>query len=317
MDGALEAARLLGGELEAERLARVRDRVVDAQSLEARLRLRGQGVVGAAHVRVLRVRAGGRDDLRGQHRVAARRILERRVGMPEPVPEPVHPPAVVGPRDVPALVEVRDVDRARRCPSGSVPGRPCRSSSGAGRPDAAAKASCSASVKGWFAEHQHRVLVHAGPDLVERLGVVRLAQIDRADLGGEVWVQRVELESHPTILLRRAGELPGTPSREPRGTAADPRAPGRARRPPRQGDRSIAGAAQSRRGGPAGSATARGLAQGPRGPSGRRARPSHRCRGARSAGAPRPERRSARSGILPAEGRCSREEDRTWVGTTI
>ena len=133
VDGALEATRLLPGELEAERLARVGDRVMDAQALETGLHVRRQRVVGGAHVRVLRVGADRRDDLRGEHRVAARRILEGRVGVPETVPEPVRPAPVVGRRDLAALVEVRDVDEGVVGEAVEPQGAPSRSSRAAGR----------------------------------------------------------------------------------------------------------------------------------------------------------------------------------------
>ena len=109
MDRALERLLLALRELEAEGLPRVRDGVVHAQAFALRLHLRGQGVVGRAHVRVLRVRGHRRDDLRREHRVASRRILEGRVGVPEAVAERVHAPPVVGLHDLAVLVEVRDV----------------------------------------------------------------------------------------------------------------------------------------------------------------------------------------------------------------
>ena len=45
-------------------------------------------------------------------------------------------------------------------------------------------------------EHEHRVLVHACPDLLEALVVVHAAQIDRARLGGEMRVELAEPECH-------------------------------------------------------------------------------------------------------------------------
>ena len=95
VDRALERVLLVLRELEAEGLARVGDRVVHAQALEPRLRLVGQRVVGRAHVGELGVRVDGRDDLGREHRVAAGRVLERGVGVPQAVAEAVHAPAVV------------------------------------------------------------------------------------------------------------------------------------------------------------------------------------------------------------------------------
>ena len=52
--------------------------------------------------------------------------------------------------------------------------------------------------EGLVPEHEDRIGVHPGPDLGQRLGVVHLTQIDRADLGDEVRMQRAEPEGHPT-----------------------------------------------------------------------------------------------------------------------
>jgi hypothetical protein len=52
------------GELEAERLARVRDRVMDPQALQPSLHPIVERVVGRAHVGVLGIGGHGRDALR-------------------------------------------------------------------------------------------------------------------------------------------------------------------------------------------------------------------------------------------------------------
>ena len=138
--------------------------------------------------------------------------------MPQAVPEPVHAPAVVGSRDVPALVEVRDVDER------VVPQAVQAQGGGSGlRVELAVQPLREGELlvvgEGLVPEHEHRMRVHPGPDLGQRLGVVHLTQINRADLGGEVWMQRAELEGHADILLRAR-------DREPRATRSWPRTPG-------------------------------------------------------------------------------------------
>src|SRR6266403_4093130 len=105
MDRALQLILLALRELEAEDLTRVRDRVVRAEPFDQRLRLGGQRVVRGPHVGELGIGRDRRHQFGVQHRVASRRIAERRVGVPEPVAEPVLAPAVVGLDDLAVLVE--------------------------------------------------------------------------------------------------------------------------------------------------------------------------------------------------------------------
>ena len=136
-----------------------------------------------------------RNDAGRQHRVAARRILERRVGVPEAVPEPVDPAAMVGGRDLAALVQVRDVDERVVVEAVEAERR---------RPRLPVELAVQALGEGELlrvrerlvAEHEDRVLIHPGPDLGERLGVEHLAEVDRADLGHEGRVERAEPEGH-------------------------------------------------------------------------------------------------------------------------
>ena len=53
------------------------------------------------------------------------------------------------------------------------------------------------------AEHQHRVLVHAGADRLERRAVVHLAKIDRPHFAGEDGRERRDGDGH-------GGSLGGT-----------------------------------------------------------------------------------------------------------
>src|SRR6266567_4771852 len=74
MDRAFQGLLLVRGELEAERLARVCDRMMDPQALQPGFGRGVEGVVGGTHVRVLRVGRDRGDDLGRKHRVPPRRI---------------------------------------------------------------------------------------------------------------------------------------------------------------------------------------------------------------------------------------------------
>ena len=234
--------------------------------------------------------------------------------MPQSVPEPVHPPAVVGACDVAALVEVRDVDE-RVVPQavqaqGGGPGlrveltvQPLR------------EGELLVVGEGLVPEHEHRIRVHPGPDLGQGLGVVHLTQIDRADLGDEVWMQRTELEGHGDVLLWERRERPaGT-----RGGRQNRRAPVCALGRRIHGDRSIAGSAPSRRRGPDRSRAAlsrpgiRAYRPAPATVSSRNHRSSSRDRPAsRAPSASRPDLASCQE-----RAGCRRREDGEWLGTTI
>lgn len=58
------------------------------------------------------------------------------------------------------------------------------------------------------AEHEDCVLVHPGPDLVERPAIGDSAQIDRAHLGGEMRMKLAERQGHGPILLHAGTRRP-------------------------------------------------------------------------------------------------------------
>ena len=89
LDGPLEPVALLLRELEAERHARIGDRMVHTETLQSGLRLVCQRVVGGPHVRELGIGRDRRQHEGGEHRVAAARVLKRRVGVPEAVRDTV------------------------------------------------------------------------------------------------------------------------------------------------------------------------------------------------------------------------------------
>ena len=169
--------------------------MVDAQAFEPGLRLGVERVVGRAHVGELRVGGDGRDDPGREHRVAARRVLERRVGVPEAIAERVHAPAVVGFQDLAVLVEVRDVGE-RLVPEavlaeGAAPGLGVQLAV-----EALGERELLVVGERLIVEDQDGVLVHPRPDLGERLGIVDLAEVDRAHLGDEVRVELAEGQGH-------------------------------------------------------------------------------------------------------------------------
>ena len=203
MDGSLERLLLRLGELEAEGLARMRDRVVDAQAFAARLDLPGEGIVGGAHVGVFRVRGYGGDDLGREHRIASRRILEGRVGVPEAIAERVHAAPVVGADDLAVLVEVRDVAEGLVAEAVLLE----RADPQLGVEHAVQPlGEIELLVVGerLVAEDEHGVLVHPRPDACEGFRVVRLAQIDGTHLGGEHGMERAGLQFHGGVLLGQA-----------------------------------------------------------------------------------------------------------------
>ena len=204
MDGALHLLLLLGRELEAEQVARVRDGVMGAQPLELGLRLRRQRVVRRAHVGELRVGRHRRDDPRVEHRVAPRRIHERGVGVPEAIAERVMAPAIVGLHDRAVGVEIRDVgDRLVAEPAlreGAAPGTLVQPTV-----EPFAERELLGVGERLIAEDENGVLVHAGADRGQRVGVEDAAKLDRARFAHEVPVEFAECQGHSLMRLGRRG----------------------------------------------------------------------------------------------------------------
>src|SRR6266852_4296092 len=204
MDGTFQLVLLFGRELEAEDLARMRDRVVGAKPLAERLRLGGQRVVGGAHVGELGVGRDRRYDARVEHRVPSRQILERGVGVPETIAERVLPPAIVGLHDLAVGAEVRDVGER-------LVAEPIL------RNHAAAGALVQAPVEALrerellgigerlVTEDEDGVFVHPRADPGQRLRVVNRAKLDRAGLTYEEWVHLPECQRHSLMRLGRPG----------------------------------------------------------------------------------------------------------------
>ncbi len=109
MDGALQLVLLVLVEVEAENVARIDDGVIDAQALDRGAGFHVEGIVGGAHVGELRVGPHRRHHPRRQHRVAARRVDERGIGVPQAVGERGGAHAVVRVPDLAVLVDVRHV----------------------------------------------------------------------------------------------------------------------------------------------------------------------------------------------------------------
>ena len=115
--------------------------------------------------------------------------------MPESINEAVHSSPVAGRQDLAGLVDVRDVGE-RLVAQAALANR-----SGAGpRVELAIEPSREIELLGigeWLiAEDEHGVLVHPVADLTERLAIIDLAQLERADLGDEMGVELLELQRH-------------------------------------------------------------------------------------------------------------------------
>ena len=83
--------------------------MVHAEAFERRLRLLGQRLVGGPHVRELGVGRDRRQRDGGEHRIAAARVLKRRVGVPEAVREAVQALPAVSLQDLSTRIDVRDI----------------------------------------------------------------------------------------------------------------------------------------------------------------------------------------------------------------
>ena len=172
-------------EVEAEHVARIDDGMMDAQPFDRGAGLLVERIVGGAHVGELGVGPHRRHHPRRQHRVAARRIDERRIGVPQAVGDRGGAHAVVRVPDLAVLVDVGDVGQRLVAEPVVADGR-------GGRPGMQRAVETLGEVELLFvgellvAEHQHGVLVHAGADRLQRVAIMHLAQVDRAHFAGEV-----------------------------------------------------------------------------------------------------------------------------------
>ena len=173
--------------------------MVRLQALEPRLHVVGQRVVGGSHVRVLRVGGDRRHDPRVQHRVAPGRILERCVGVPQPVAQTVGAAAIFALQYLPCFADVRYVGQRFIAEAVLLH----RADAGLGM-QLAVEALREGELLGVRerlpAKNQDGVLVHAGAYPLERRGIVNVAQLDPRHLGGESRVQLREGDGHVCVL---------------------------------------------------------------------------------------------------------------------
>ncbi len=172
MYGALETLRFVLREvLEAEVGARVHDRVVRAEVLDQSLRVGVEVVVGGAQVAELGLAAHRRYVAGVQHRVAAARVVEGGVAVPEAVAEAVHAATAVGVEDLAGLVQVGDVDQGVVVPALLV-----EHSVAVELPvQALGERELFGVAERLVVEDEHGVLVHAGANLGEHRLVVEIA----------------------------------------------------------------------------------------------------------------------------------------------
>ena len=121
--------------------------------------------------------------------------------MPEAIAEAVHAAPVVGLQQIAVFIDVRDVAEG-------LVAEPALLERGGPRlgvqlaVEALREGDLLVVGEGLVAKNQHGVLVHAGPDLGERLRIVHPPEIDRADLGGEVRMKLLEGQWHPAPSCR-------------------------------------------------------------------------------------------------------------------
>ena len=166
-----------------------------AQPLKPAFHLWSQGIIGRSHISVFRVRVDRRDDSGKQHGVAAGRVLEGRVRVPEPIAQAVHALAVVGLIDFSARVEVGDIGQCLVAQAAFLE----RADPGLGvQPavQALRKGQVLLVREVLVAEDEQGVLVHAGANLQQRLRVSHLAEINGADLGHEMGMELAKCQGH-------------------------------------------------------------------------------------------------------------------------
>jgi hypothetical protein len=183
---------------EAERSARVHQRVLADEVFDLRLGLVVERVIGGAHVGELGVAALRVHHPRRQQRELCRDRAERAVGVPQAIAEIEQIGAAVLRQRLAVLAEVGDVVEARGeavfIGLGDV---------------AAAGVLALTEVQGeghlllvgdvLVVEHQHRVFVHGGLDLACFGLGERLAQIEAGHLADEVFLQLPDGDRHDVL----------------------------------------------------------------------------------------------------------------------
>ena len=183
--------------------------MVYPKPLDARLRLLRQGVVRGSHVRELGVGRDLRHHQGGQHRVAAPRVLEGGVGVPEAVREAVEAPAGAGLEELPVRADVRDVGERLVSEAALLEHA---------APGLAVKRSVEPGGEGellvvrepLIPEDDHRVAVHRLADRLEGVLAARLPEVDGAGFGAEGRMQLAKFEGH--VSFREEGRARGQDS---------------------------------------------------------------------------------------------------------
>jgi hypothetical protein len=207
VDGALQLLLLLFVEVEAEHMARIDDGMKDAQPFDRGAGFLVERVVGGAHVGELRIRPHRWHHPRRQHRVAARRIDERGIGVPEPVGDRGGAHAVVGIPDLAVRADVGHVGQRLVAEPVAADGR-------GGGPGMQRAVETLGEVELLLvgeilvAEHQDGVHVHAGADRLEGGAIMHLAQVDRAHFAGEAGRERRDGDGHGCGLDGERGDHP-------------------------------------------------------------------------------------------------------------
>ena len=171
------------------------------QAVELLLGRGGQGIVRHAHVGEFGVGVDLGNHARRQRGITPRRILERSIGVPQPVAQAVGALAIVGLEYLAVVVHVGNIR------NGIVAEAVCRQRR-------RARLGMQRTVKALrerelfrigkrlVAKHQHAVFIHAGAQLLQRGAVVYLAQINRADFAADVGMQLAYAHCHGVNLQK-------------------------------------------------------------------------------------------------------------------
>jgi hypothetical protein len=169
--------------------------MIDAQPFDRGAGFRVERVVGGAHVGELRIGPHRWHDPRRQHRVAARRIDERCIRVPQAVGDRGGAHAVVRVADLAVRADVGDVGQCLVAEPVAPDGR--GGSAGMQRAvETLGEVELLFVGEILVAEHQHGVLVHVGADCFQRLSIMHLAQVDRAHFAGEDGRERRDGDGH-------------------------------------------------------------------------------------------------------------------------
>ena len=168
------------------------------QAVEARLRFGIERVVRRAQVGELGVAADRCDRTRIEQRRARRQVLERAVGMPQPVAQLEHAQAAVRVPDLVVGVQVGDIGDLGAHAQRRI--GPIHADRRLERAEEFRERQVLVDAQVLVGKHQDRVLPERLAQRVGRGGVHGCRQVDVADLGGEAVRDRLDGDAHAGLL---------------------------------------------------------------------------------------------------------------------